>query len=99
MLIINKERKKQGYNFISCNPVFGGDEGDRTPYLLNAIQALSQVSYTPKCPYILSKKGALVKVFLQYFFEKRGRAFRGGSGLPAAGRIVRLGLDKARHIG
>ena len=27
--------------------VFGGDEGDRTPYLLNAIQALSQVSYTP----------------------------------------------------
>ena len=25
----------------------GGDEGDRTPYLLNAIQALSQVSYTP----------------------------------------------------
>ena len=27
---------------------FGGDEGDRTPYLLNAIQALSQVSYTPE---------------------------------------------------
>ena len=27
--------------------VSGGDEGDRTPYLLNAIQALSQVSYTP----------------------------------------------------
>ena len=27
--------------------VCGGDEGDRTPYLLNAIQALSQVSYTP----------------------------------------------------
>ncbi len=25
----------------------GGDEGDRTPYLLNAIQALSQVSYAP----------------------------------------------------
>ena len=29
--------------FVHC----GGDEGDRTPYLLNAIQALSQVSYTP----------------------------------------------------
>ena len=28
-------------------PFSGGDEGDRTPYLLNAIQALSQVSYTP----------------------------------------------------
>ena len=26
---------------------FGGDEGDRTPYLLNAIQALYQVSYAP----------------------------------------------------
>ena len=29
--------------FRSC----GGDEGDRTPYLLHAMQALSQVSYTP----------------------------------------------------
>ena len=26
---------------------FGGDEEDRTLYLLNAIQALSQVSYAP----------------------------------------------------
>ena len=26
---------------------FGGDEGGRTPYLLNAIQALYQLSYTP----------------------------------------------------
>ena len=26
---------------------FGGDEGDRTPDLLNAIQALSQLSYAP----------------------------------------------------
>ena len=29
-------------------PVFGGDKGSRTPDLLNAIQALSQLSYTPK---------------------------------------------------
>lgn len=27
---------------------FGGDEGDRTLYLLTASQALSQMSYTPK---------------------------------------------------
>ncbi len=27
---------------------FGGDKEDRTPDLLNAIQALSQLSYTPK---------------------------------------------------
>lgn len=26
----------------------GGDEGGRTPYLLNAIQALYQLSYSPK---------------------------------------------------
>ena len=28
--------------------IFGGDDRDRTDYLLNAIQALSQVSYAPK---------------------------------------------------
>ena len=28
---------------------FGGDKRDRTADLLNAIQALSQLSYTPKC--------------------------------------------------
>ncbi len=27
--------------------IFGGAEGDRTPDLLNAIQALSQLSYNP----------------------------------------------------
>ena len=26
----------------------GGDEGDRTPDLMNAIHALSQLSYVPK---------------------------------------------------
>jgi hypothetical protein len=36
----------------ACDPTAagffsGGDDGDRTHYLLNAIQALSQVSYTP----------------------------------------------------
>lgn len=33
-----------GFVFFIC----GGDEGGRTPYLLNAIQALYQLSYTPK---------------------------------------------------
>ena len=28
---------------------FGGDKRDRTADLLNAIQALSQLSYTPEC--------------------------------------------------
>ena len=29
------------------HPIFGGDEEDRTPDLLRAKQALSQLSYTP----------------------------------------------------
>ena len=45
---------------------FGGDEGDRTPYLLNAIQALSQVSYTPKTFVILSHFFRKIK----YYFKK-----------------------------
>jgi hypothetical protein len=43
--IYNKKNKTQSKYPAFC---FGGDEGDRTPYLLNAIQALSQVSYTPE---------------------------------------------------
>ena len=31
---------------------FGGAEGIRTPYLLNAIEALSQLSYSPACPIV-----------------------------------------------
>ena len=40
-LQVKKKSEPTGSDFC------GGDEGDRTPYLLNAIQALSQVSYTP----------------------------------------------------
>ena len=32
-------------------PLFGGDKRDRTADLLNAIQALSQLSYTPEYFY------------------------------------------------
>ena len=44
----------------------GGDEGDRTPDLLNAIQALSQLSYAPKSftSDIIRKKGCFVNSFL-----------------------------------
>ena len=50
------KRKPRDYRvvfFYTKNPEtlrfreFGGDEEDRTLYLLNAIQALSQVSYAP----------------------------------------------------
>ena len=35
---------------------YGGDEGGRTPYLLNAIQALYQLSYTPEMRRLLYSK-------------------------------------------
>ena len=40
--------KPQGFGLAVC--CFGGDKRDRTADLLNAIQALSQLSYTPICP-------------------------------------------------
>ena len=43
---LNKMKKAQ-FIFNDELSFFGGDEGDRTPYLLTASQALSQVSYTP----------------------------------------------------
>ncbi len=48
----------------SCLFSSGGDKRDRTADLLNAIQALSQLSYTPKCKsYFSRREGAC-----QYFF-------------------------------
>ena len=42
-----KEKDLKSFDFRS----FGGDKRDRTADLLNAIQALSQLSYTPKFNY------------------------------------------------
>ena len=39
----------------------GGDEGNRTPDLLNAIQALSQLSYAPNASAIINFKPLIVK--------------------------------------
>ncbi len=50
---------------------FGGDSGDRTRDLLNAIQALSQLSYTPKpttCDIITPYKKNVNTYFS--FFQK-----------------------------
>ena len=53
-----------------------GDEGGRTPYLLNAIQALYQLSYTPKwlstrraltTSLIISRRGAFVNTQIYFF--------------------------------
>ena len=39
---------KKKYTMLMHGAFFYGDKGSRTPDLLNAIQALSQLSYTPK---------------------------------------------------
>ncbi|SBW01186.1 hypothetical protein KL86CLO1_11442 [uncultured Eubacteriales bacterium] len=45
------EKKKLVLIFIKMSFFFGGDKRDRTADLLNAIQALSQLSYTPTSQY------------------------------------------------
>ena len=49
---MNEKKKTRGINlrFLS-----GGDKRDRTADLLNAIQALSQLSYTPKSKRYISR--------------------------------------------
>ena len=46
-VLSSSENEKNPANAGSSLFHFGGDEGSRTPDLLNAIQALSQLSYTP----------------------------------------------------
>ena len=41
-------------DFLRNQAFFGGDKRDRTADLLNAIQALSQLSYTPICNWDIS---------------------------------------------
>ena len=54
----------------------GGDKRDRTADLLNAIQALSQLSYTPICSSIIFtdiryyiSSGQAVSIFYCYFIK------------------------------
>ncbi len=51
---------------------FGGDKGSRTPDLLNAIQALSQLSYTPVWLVLLFRNGDIIPqpvAFVNRFLE------------------------------
>ena len=45
----NKKRPETEVSSLFSLSRVGGDKRDRTADLLNAIQALSQLSYTPKC--------------------------------------------------
>ena len=53
----------------------GGDEGDRTPDLLTASQALSQLSYAPVRRSTIRELGRRCK-------GNFGKTFRGGGGVP-----------------
>ena len=64
-----KEPDKIRFVFFIC----GGDEGGRTPYLLNAIQALYQLSYTPKADN--KRKYTIFTSFCQLHLNKWVKCF------------------------
>ena len=73
--MVEKSKKKGHPKWMSF--CFGGDKRDRTADLLNAIQALSQLSYTPICSCILfgtkimiADGGKKVKRDLKKYLEK-----------------------------
>ena len=45
----NRAKEKSPENVVFSRLPDGGDEGDRTPDLLNAIQARSQLRHAPRC--------------------------------------------------
>ena len=65
---VEKQRRNKEKSTNLSVGAFGGDEGDRTPYLLNAIQALSQVSYTPT---------GLPRLRLLEYYSSRGGVCQG----------------------
>ncbi len=56
-MLCNKKAVGQTNGLVNS----GGDKRDRTADLLNAIQALSQLSYTPYYISILQKRAVFVK--------------------------------------
>lgn len=59
---------------------YGGDEGGRTPYLLNAIQALYQLSYTPKADN--KRKYTIFTSFCQLHLNKWVKMFCADGAVP-----------------
>ena len=57
-LVCNKKAVGQTNGLVNS----GGDKRDRTADLLNAIQALSQLSYTPILYIYLTKEGGVCQV-------------------------------------
>ena len=64
------------WSLIQCS---GGDEGDRTPDLLTASQALSQLSYAPVRRCTIRELGRRCKDIFRKTFWGRGRRSPAGS--------------------
>ncbi len=59
-------KPKKNAQFLRIARSFsGGDEGIRTPDLLHAKQALSQLSHTPRYSYIISQHFKKIKYIMQ----------------------------------
>ena len=81
------------WSLIQCS---GGDEGDRTPDLLTASQALSQLSYAPVRRSTIRELGRRCKDNFGKTFAGPGARTRGGletEGPPATepAHLLRLG--------
>ena len=86
------------WSLIQCS---GGDEGDRTPDLLTASQALSQLSYAPVRRSTIRELGRRCKDNFGKTFRGRGRRSPAGSRRrrPApAGRAPRAGGAAAARL-
>ena len=78
------------WSLIQCS---GGDEGDRTPDLLTASQALSQLSYAPVRRSTIREFGRRCKDNFGKF-RSRGAGRHPPNGRPAGARPV-TGADRA----
>ena len=86
------------WSLIQCS---GGDEGDRTPDLLTASQALSQLSYAPVRRSTIRELGRRCKDIFGKTFRGRGRRSPAGSRRrrPApTGRATRAGGAAAARL-
>ena len=75
------------WSLIQCS---GGDEGNRTPDLLTASQALSQLSYAPVRRSTIRELGRRCKDIF-------GKTFRGGDARRHPGRPTRGARKRARR--
>ena len=88
-LIDMKKDPNLRWSLIQCS---GGDEGDRTPDLLTASQALSQLSYAPVRRSTIRELGRRCKDNFGKYFAARGTG--AGPRGPTVPDIVR----GARHV-